>query len=87
MTAYGIHEMVQNESLLTSRVTRLDRGYSCEPVAGGFGLLTPEQRHHLYKMPRLRLAANEDGTAALDALPVLKSSNLDTLCLRSTRIR
>ena len=51
--------------------------------------LTPEQRHHLYKMPRLRLAANEDGTAALDAdaLPVLKSSNLDTLCLRSTRIR
>jgi len=51
--------------------------------------LTPEQCHHLYKMLRLRLAAHEDRTAALDAdaLPVLKSSNLDTLWLRSTRIR
>jgi len=65
---------------------------SIEVIAASLSLealdyLTPEQRHHLYKMPRLRLAANEDGTAALDALPVLKSSNLDTLCLRSTRIR
>ena len=43
--------------------------------------LTPEQRHHLYKMLRLRLVANEDGTAALDAdaLPVLGGSKMDTL--------
>jgi hypothetical protein len=43
--------------------------------------LMPEQRHHLYKMLRLRLVANEDGTAALDAdaLPVLGGSNMNTL--------
>src|SRR3712207_682264 len=42
--------------------------------------LMPEQRHHLYKMLRLRLVASEDGTAALeaDALPVLGGSKRDT---------
>jgi hypothetical protein len=48
--------------------------------------LTPEQRHHLYKMLRLRLVANEDGTATLDAdaLPVLGGSNMNTLWSPST---
>jgi site-specific DNA recombinase len=48
--------------------------------------LTPEQRHHLYKMLRLRLIASEDGTAApeADALPVLGGSKKDTLWSPST---
>jgi site-specific DNA recombinase len=48
--------------------------------------LTPEQRHHLYKMLKLRLIASEDGTAALeaDALPVLGGSKRDTLWSPST---
>jgi hypothetical protein len=49
-------------------------------------LMPPEQRHHLYKLLRLRLVANEDGTAALDAdaLPVPGSSNMNTLWSPST---
>ncbi len=43
--------------------------------------LTSEQRHHLYKMLRLRLITNEDGTAALDAnaLPRVDCSKLENL--------
>lgn len=51
--------------------------------------LTSEQRHHLYKMLRLRLIANEDGTAALDAdaLPSMNCSKLENLWSRSTCTR
>jgi hypothetical protein len=50
--------------------------------------LTPEQKHQVYKMLRLRVVANEDSTAALDAdaLPTLACSNLETLWSSSTRI-
>jgi site-specific DNA recombinase len=48
--------------------------------------LTSEQRHHLYKMLKLRLVANEDGTAALDAdaLPSMSCSKVGNLWSRST---
>jgi hypothetical protein len=51
--------------------------------------LTSEERHHLYKMLRLRVVANEDGTAALDAdaLPSMSCSKLETLWSRSTYTR
>ena len=50
--------------------------------------LASEQRHQVYKMLRLKVLANEDGSAALeaDALPALTYSNRETLWSPSTRI-
>jgi predicted nucleic acid-binding Zn-ribbon protein len=50
--------------------------------------LASEQRHQVYKMLRLKVVANEDGSAALeaDALPALTYSNRETLWSPSTRI-
>jgi hypothetical protein len=70
-----------------------DRGALLEDYASrspeALASLTSEQRYHLYKMLRLRLIANEDGTAALDAdaLPSLSCSKVDTLWSRSTCTR
>ena len=51
--------------------------------------LASKQRHQVYKMLRLKVLANEDESAELEAdtLPALTCSNLETLWLPSTRIQ
>jgi len=81
------HRELRNLKSRQERIAELerDRDALLEEYVGrtptALDSLTPEQRYQVYKLLKLKVTANKDGTATLEAdvLPTLSCSNLETL--------